>query len=90
MQTFQPNVFTSAVIKGTINFYHFHDLDVGWELQCQQKAKPAGFIFSLMFEPIGMQFDVIMKQFKLSILMLGLKEIDVIKGNDLLSYWLYR
>ena len=50
--------------------YNFTDLDLGWWLQGQGKAKPLGFTFLL----IRIKFGVVLKKFKLNILTLFLSE----------------
>ena len=53
----------------------FSNLDLGWGLQGQRKAKPVGFIFSHTLQLVEIEFDVELKQFKLNILMLIFSEI---------------
>ena len=65
-------------------------------LQCllaktgQQKAKPVDFIFSHTFHLIRMNFDVMLKQFKLNVLLILLSEINVVKGVNGCLYWLHQ
>ena len=63
-----------ARLTSTI-LYCFTDLDVAWGSQAQRNAKLLGFIFSHTFHLIKMEFDVVMKQFKLNILRLLLSKI---------------
>ena len=78
-QTFQPMFFIPAIHIGTIDFYHFistfTDLGHCCRSQGQCKAKPLGFIFSHTFQLIRRKFDILLKQFKLKILMLFMSEI---------------
>ena len=53
----------------------FTDVDLVWGSQGQSKAKPVGFNFSYTFHLIRMKFDVVMKQFKLNIMILLLNKI---------------
>ena len=55
--------------------FPFTDLDLGWGVTGQHKAKPIGFIFSHPFHLTRMKFNVVMKQFKLNILRLLLSKI---------------
>ena len=50
MQTFLPDFFVSAMLRGTIDFYHLRPLSttliiIAWGSQGQWIAKPLGFIF---------------------------------------------
>ena len=86
LQNVQPKFYIAAMLLGTIWLLPFcttfTDLDIAWGSQGQHKAKPAGFIFSQTFPLIRMKFDMMMKQFKLNILRLLLREIYGNKGND--------
>ena len=59
---------------GTIDFYHFYttltDFDLAWGSQGRRKAKYFGLIFSHTFQLIRMKFDIVLKQFKLNMLVL--------------------
>ena len=75
---FRPNLFIPVMLIGTIDFYYFiplTDLDLAWVSQDQCKAKPLGFIFSYTFQLIRMKFIIVLKQFKLNILILLLSEM---------------
>ena len=83
---FSTNFFIPAVLIGTIDFYHFYttlaDLHLALGSQGQCKAKHLGFIFSHCFKLIGTIFDVVLKQFKLNILILLLNDIYWKKENN--------
>ena len=53
----------------------FGGLDHGFRSQGQCEAKPFGFIFLHAFQLIMIEFDKVLKQFKLNILKLLLSEI---------------
>ena len=48
-------------------FYTFTDLDLGLGSQGQHKVGPLGLIFLYTFQLIRMEFDMVLKQFKLII-----------------------
>ena len=54
----------------------FNDLFVCLESQGQRKAKPVGFILSHTSHLIRMKFDIILKQIRLSILILSLSQLE--------------
>ena len=64
------------MLIGTVDLYQFVPLSatltVSGRSQGQHKAEPEDFISSHAFQWIRMKFDVVMKQFKLYILMLYL------------------
>ena len=60
----------------------FTDLNLDLGLQGQHKAKPLSFILSYTFQLIRMKTDLVLKQFKLNILILFLSEIWWIMGNN--------
>ena len=71
------------MLIGTIDFYLFIPLSLTFDLgvgsQGQHKAKLTGFIFSHTVQPIRMNFDMVLKQVKLNILILLLNEIIEIR-----------
>ena len=96
MQTFQTNFVLPAMLIGTIVFYHFiplyidfyhfiplsSDLDLDWGSWVPCRAKPFGFIFLHTFQVISVEFDMVVQQFKMNILILCLNEIFLIKGSN--------
>ena len=73
-QTFQQNSLLPAMFVSTIDFNHFIPLPVTLTLdsgsQDQHKPKPVAFIFLHTFLLIKMKFDMVLKQFKLNILII--------------------
>ena len=70
---FNQIFFIPAMLVGAIDFddfVPFTDLDLAWGSHGQHRAKPSGFIFSHTFHLIRIEFDVVVKQFKLNILRL--------------------
>ena len=67
----QPDLLIPAMLIGAIDFSHFiplsQTLTLAWGHKVC-KAKPLGFIFSHTFQLIRIKFDVVLKQFKLNIL----------------------
>ena len=68
-------MFIHAMPVGTSDFYHYYttftDLDITLGSQGLCKAKPVGFFFLHTFKLIEMKFDIVLKQFKLNIMILG-------------------
>ena len=60
----------------------FTDPDLGWGSLHQCKVKLLDFIFSHTFQLIRLKFDLVLKQFKLHILILLLIQIWWNEGND--------
>ena len=61
--TFHANSFIPAMLKGTIDLYHFKNLkvsefDLGSRSQGQQKAKSVGIIISNLSQMIRVKSDV--------------------------------
>ena len=91
-QTVHPIVFIPAMLIGTIDFYHFRSLSLtltlsgGHKVSTMQNLLFFGFcfffFFSHNFHLIIMNFDVVMKQFKLNTLRLHLSKIHFNKGNN--------
>ena len=78
MQTFLPVFVIPAMHKGTVDFNQFIPLSLtlaGWGSQGQCKSKHLCFIFSHTLQQIGIKCDVVLKQFKLNIVVLFLSEI---------------
>ena len=91
-QTFRPALLIP--VTGTIDFYHFSPFSLTLTLLCshkiRQKEKPVGLIFSLTFHLVRMEFDVMIKQFKLNIMRLFLSEIYWKKGMNCCFYCLHQ
>ena len=71
-QTFQPVSFIPAMLISTIGLYHCALLSVTMTLAEGHKVyrKPVGFIFSPASQLILITLDMVLKYFKLNILML--------------------
>ena len=92
MQFFQPNSFMPAIFKGSVDLtlsYHFQWPWLWWKRggggggsQGQHKAKPVGFIFLHTLNWSGSDLIVVLKQLKLNILLLLLKEICSVMGSN--------
>ena len=58
------------------------DLDLSWGSQGLRNAELAGFIVLHTFQVNGIQFGEVMKEIKMDILTLLLKEIYLVKRNN--------
>ena len=74
-----PGLFIPAMLIGTINFYHFIPLSLtlpfAGDHKVSTKQNLLASIFSHIFQLTKMKFDMVLKQFKLNILILSLNEI---------------
>ena len=69
-QTVQPILFIPAMLKVSIDFYHFVPLSLTLAWPCatgSAQSKTYWFRFSHISHLIKMKFDVVMKQFKLNV-----------------------
>ena len=66
------------MLIGTIDFYHFMLFSLILILPGDHKvkSKPLHFIISHTFQLIGVEFDLILRQFKLNILIPLLSEVQ--------------
>ena len=88
--SFQPNSFIPAMLICRIDFYHFIPLSLTLTFPGRHKghnAKPIGFIFLHTFQLIRIIFDMVLKLFKLNILILFSSEVLQNEGNN---YWLHK
>ena len=79
MQTVLPNFFMSATLTDNLDFYHLMPflltLTLFWGSQGQCKATFLGFIFLHAFQVIRVEFGVVLKLFKLNVLVVHMSEI---------------
>ena len=60
MQTFQPDNFIPAIVKGTIDCYQFIPLSVTYTLAGGHKVSTKQNIFSHTFQLMSMWFDMVL------------------------------
>ena len=65
----------ASSVGENFSLFNFGDLDLGWGSQGQCKAKPVGFIISHNFQLIVMEYDMVLRQFKVNTLTPFLSEI---------------
>ena len=85
-RTVSPTHYQQAIPAPLLPFdTTFSDLNVGWGSQGQLKVKAFGFIFSHTFYLIQMEYDLMLKQFKLNIWYHVLREFCWIRGSNCCS-----
>ena len=90
--TFQPRFFLSYLpcLQAPLTYNLLYHFQLPWPyLRVTRSAQCGtfGFIFSYIFQVIRMKCDMVLKQFKLDILILSWVRFFWIKGKKLLSYW---